>query len=148
MSKWFEIPLHLKCDLFIIFSSIGWASVANLTLVEILPNQIRTLGGSLSFSIMRFFGFVVSLSFHLYTVLVTPKFTWWTFALIMAVSIAFVTLFIPETKERSLEEIQEDFEKGKCVFLFMQFIIMYLCFLGVINDHNVHCLYKENRKLF
>ncbi len=102
--------------IFMVFSSVGWSSVANITLIEILPNQIRTLGGSIASSLMRLLGSITALTFHPYTSLVTPKFTWWTFALIMAVSIVFVALFIPEAKGHSLEEIQEKFEKGKVIF--------------------------------
>ena len=92
---------------------IGWAPLINTIRVEILPTQVRALGGSIASAFTWIIAFIVNLSFQPYTTLVTPKFTWWTFALIMAVSIVFVALFVPETKGRSLEELQEHFEKGK-----------------------------------
>ena len=91
---------------------VGWAPLVSTIRVEILPNQVRALGNSIACTFTWHFAFIVTLSFHPYTALVTPKFTWWTFALIMVVSIVFVALFVPETKGRSLEKIQEHFEMG------------------------------------
>ncbi len=101
--------------MFIAANSIGWSSVATITLIELLPNRIRALGGSISNSLMWFSASIVALTFYPYTALVTPKFTWWTFALFMALSLVLVTFFIPEAKGRSLEEIQEHFESGKVI---------------------------------
>ena len=98
--------------IFIAAHSIGWSPITWITVMELLPNYIRALGGSIANALIWISAFIVTLSFHPYSALVTPKFTWWTVALIMAVSIVFVTLFLPEAKGRSLEEIQEHFEKG------------------------------------
>ena len=92
---------------------IGWAPLIETLRIELLPTQVRALGGGITSASTWIFSFLVTLSFHPYTTLVTPKFTWWTFASILAVSIVFVILFVPETKGRSLEEIQKHFEKGK-----------------------------------
>ena len=98
--------------MFLATHSIGWSTIGWITMMELLPNQIRTLGGSLANIFAWFLGLIIILSFQPYSALVTPKFTWWTFAVIMALSVVLVILFIPEAKGHSLEEIQEHFEDG------------------------------------
>ena len=55
---------------------------------------------------------VVTATLQMYAEAVTPKFAWWSFALIMLISVVFVILFLPETKGHSLEEIEEYFKQG------------------------------------
>ena len=98
--------------MFIAAHSTGWSPVGSITVMELLPNQIRALGGCIAFTLIWLFTLIVTLSFPSYNALVTPKFTWWTFAMIMTLSIVFVALFIPEVKGQSLEAIQDHFEDG------------------------------------
>lgn len=100
---------------FFVSFSLGWGPIPWSSMSELLPNQVRTLGGSISTFANWGFAVVVTVSFQSYTHAVSPTFTWWSFTLIMVLSIVFVVLFLPEAKNRSLEEIQEHFERGRVV---------------------------------
>ena len=92
--------------------SIGWGPIPWTVISELMPNKVRALAGSMAAIFSHLGAVVVTLTFVHYTEAVTPKFTWVTFAVVMLFSIVFVFLFLPETKGRSLEEIQENFEHG------------------------------------
>jgi MFS family permease len=98
--------------IYIIGFSLGWGPIPWSSMSELLPNHVRTLGGSIATFTNWGFATIIIFVFPLYSNLVHMKFTWLTFAIIMIVSIVFVVLFIPEAKGRSLEEIQEVFERG------------------------------------
>ena len=46
-----------------------------------------------------------------YTELVQPWFAMWTFSLVNLASVLFVLVFIPETKGKTLEEMERRFER-------------------------------------
>ena len=98
---------------FIASFSFGWGPITWTSMSELLPNRVRGLAASISTMVNWSFATIVTLFFTKYADLVTEKFAWGTFAIIMFLSCIFVVLFLPETKGRSLEEIQEDFEKGQ-----------------------------------
>ncbi len=98
---------------FIASFSIGWGPIPWTSMSELLPNRVRGIAASISTVVNWGFATIITLGFSSYVKGVTPKFAWGTFAVVMFVSIVCVALFLPETKGRSLEEIQEDFEKGR-----------------------------------
>lgn len=98
--------------IFIISFSLGWGPIPWSSMSELLPNRVRTLGGSIATFANWGFATIIIFLFPVYNDLVTIKFTWWTFSIIMVASVAFVVLFLPEAKGRSLEEIQLRFENG------------------------------------
>ena len=104
----------ISMAMFVTGYSLGWGPIP-LSSSELLPNQIRTLGGSLGLFTAGVTGTTVLFVFPSYLALVGPKFAWWTLSIIMAMSIVFVALFIPEAKGKSLEEIQEYFEMRKII---------------------------------
>jgi len=53
------------------------------------------------------FATIITGCFQPYSVQVTPKFVWWSFSIIMFVSIFFVVIFLPEAKGHSLEQIED-----------------------------------------
>lgn len=93
--------------------ALGWGPIPWSSMSELLPNQVRSLGGSLASFTNWGFAAIVTLTFKSYSDLVSPKFTWWSFGVIMVLSIVMVILFLPEVKGRALEEIQSYFESGK-----------------------------------
>lgn len=103
--------------LFIFTFSLGWGPIPWNAMSELMPNRVRTLAAGVAASFYWSFCTIVSLCFHSYSNLVTPEGSWWTFTLITVLAIFVVILFLPETKGRSLEEIQEHFEKGH-IFVF------------------------------
>ena len=95
--------------------SLGWASLPLISIGELLPYQVRALGGSLASMIGGISSLIITFSFPSYVALVSPKFVWWTFCIILILGMVFVLLFFPEAKGKSLEEMQEHFKKGSII---------------------------------
>ena len=98
--------------LFFISFSLGWGPIPWASMSELLPSRVRTLGGSLATFANWAFATIVIFTFKPLSDALSPKFTWWLYAIVMVISIVFVVLFLPEAKGHSLEEIQEHFEVG------------------------------------
>lgn len=101
--------------MFVIGFSLGWGPLPLISIGELLPYEIRALGGSVASMCGGISALIVTFSFPSYVALVSPKFAWWTFCIIQIFMIVFVALFLPEAKGKSLEEIQEHFEKGSII---------------------------------
>ena len=99
--------------IFISSFSIGWGPIPWTSLSELLPNKVRGLAGSIAAVSSWTYATIITLGFVHYVELVTPKYAWAVFGLIMLISIVCVFLFLPETKGHSVEEIQEYFEHGQ-----------------------------------
>ena len=99
--------------IFIISFSLGWGPIPWTSMSELMPNRVRTLAGSIATFMNWTSATIITLCFKYYS---RPPIdndgAWWTFSFIMFVAIFAVILFLPETKGRSLEEIQEYFEQG------------------------------------
>ena len=93
--------------------SLGWGPIPWTSMSELMPNRVRDLAGSIATFVNWTFATIITLCFKYYS---NPPINndgeWWTFSFIMFLAIIMVILFLPETKGRSLEEIQEHFEKG------------------------------------
>lgn len=98
--------------LLVFMFSLGWGPIPWNAMSELMPNRVRTLAAGIATSFYWSFCTIVSLCFHSYSNWVTPAGSWWTFTLIMVLASLVVVLFLPETKGHSLEEIQQNFEKG------------------------------------
>ncbi len=99
--------------IFIASFSLAWGPLPWSMMSELLPNRVRSLAGSIATLVNWTFASIVTVAFQDYKTAITPEFAWLSFAVVMFGSIIFVLLFVPETKGRSLEEIQEHFEKGE-----------------------------------
>ena len=98
---------------FIISFSLGWGPIPWTSMSELMPNRVRTLAGSIATFINWLFATIVTMCFKYYSrPPINNDGAWWTFSVIMFVAIIAVILFLPETKGHSLEEIQENFERG------------------------------------
>ena len=93
--------------------SLGWGPIPWTAMSELMPNRVRSLAVSIATFVNWTFATIITFCFKYYS---NPPINndgaWWTFALIMFLAIVMVILFLPETKGRSLEEIQEHFEEG------------------------------------
>lgn len=98
---------------FIFTFSLGWGPIPWNAMSELMPNRVRALAASIATCFVWCLGTIVSLCFYSYSNIVTPEGSWWSFTVIMVLAIVVVVTFLPETKGRSLEEIQEHFEKGR-----------------------------------
>ena len=91
---------------------IGWGPTVWTLMSELLPDQVRTLGGSMITFVNWSSATVVTLCFQFYVNAVTIQGAWWSFSFILILSIVFVVLFLPETKGHSLKAIQDHFKNG------------------------------------
>ncbi len=99
--------------LFITSFSLAWGPIPWSMMSELLPNRVRSLAGSIATFVNWTFAAIITVAFNGYQQTLTPEFAWLSFAIVMFASIVFVFLFVPETKGRTLEEIQEHFETGQ-----------------------------------
>lgn len=92
----------------IVSFSLGMGPIPWLIMSEILPNKIKSLGGSMATLANWFISWVITMT--------APLLLAWssgaTFSIYMIVSlftVAFVAIWVPETKGKTLEEIQFSF---------------------------------------
>ena len=108
--------LAVVCVVFFIISfSLAWGPIPWTMMSELMPNRVRTLAGSIATFVNWAFAAIITSSFHSIADKITGAGAFWIFAGIMAFAIIFVVVFLPETKGHTLEEIQENFEKGHII---------------------------------
>ncbi|XP_065883670.1 solute carrier family 2, facilitated glucose transporter member 8-like [Dysidea avara] len=91
----------------------SWGTIPYLVAAELLPLHVRGAGvGIVSFG-GWFSATVLLLAFEPYQETVNPWGAFFTFSLVMLCAFLFVLKFIPETKGKTLEEIQQNFFKSK-----------------------------------
>ncbi|KAJ9586908.1 hypothetical protein L9F63_019499, partial [Diploptera punctata] len=101
------LPLLSVC-LFIVVFSLGFGPIPWMMIGELFPPQIKGIASSLSCLLNWFLAFLVTKFYqnlvneiHAYT-------TFWIFAGVSALGTVLVFLFLPETKGKTMEEIQRD----------------------------------------
>jgi len=105
--------LALALLLFYIFGfAIGLGPVFWLMISEIFPLQARGPAMAVCTMFNWGFNFLISYTFLTLTDVITKAGTFWLYAAFGVCALLFFTLFVPETKGRSLEEIQEDLGSG------------------------------------
>jgi sugar porter (SP) family MFS transporter len=82
------------------------APVTWVLLSEIFPNRIRGLAMSVAVSSLWIACFLVTFSFPIMNQRLGAAGTFWTYALICFVGFVFIWRFVPETKGKTLEEIE------------------------------------------
>ncbi|KAL3813199.1 hypothetical protein ACJIZ3_014467 [Penstemon smallii] len=90
--------------------SIGLGAVPWIIMSEILPVSIKSLAGSVATLANWFCASVVTMSANLLLTWSSGG-TFIIYALVSAFTVVFVTLWVPETKGRTLEEIQWSFRR-------------------------------------
>ena len=92
--------------------SIGWGPIPWLLVSELLPLSVRGIASGIAMCLTSGTAALVSGVYLQYSELVRPWFAMWTFSLINLSAVVFVLVFIPETKGKSLEELEKWFEKN------------------------------------
>lgn len=93
-----------------VFINESSVSVATwLLLSELLPQRIRGFATGLAVTVMWIFNCAISLFFPIITEAVGPRTTFYLFAAIGFLALTFTALCVPETKGRSLEDIEQYF---------------------------------------
>jgi len=82
------------------------APITWVILSEIFPNEIRSQAMAISSAALWAACFLLTYTFPLMNAALGTARTFWTYAIICAMGYAFVHLHLPETKQKTLEEIQ------------------------------------------
>jgi len=95
------------------FFAIGMGHVPWAVNAEIYPLSVRGLANGVATTVNWSANFVVSMSFLSYIRLVGKSGAFWTYACIGVVAFTFFFFALPETKGKTIEEIQTSFRGGK-----------------------------------
>lgn len=96
----------LSLVMFNIFLYCGLFSVPSSLVSEIFPPNIKTSATFISTVNAALFSFLFTKSFQPYLDLVGEKYVYWSYAVGVFLAVPFTYFFIPETKGKSLMEIQ------------------------------------------
>ena len=91
---------------------LGWGGIPRLLSSEVFPIAIRGKCMSIGFFVNWSIGVVISYSFNSYQALVHPFGAFWIFTGFSFLSFFFVLIFLPETKGKTLHEIEDFFASG------------------------------------
>lgn len=110
ITKWFPA---MSLFLFYACSTIGYLNVPWVMIGEVFPRQIRGTMGGISLCIAHFAIFIVLQVYPFLQTLVTKPGTFTLFGIISILGTLFIYYFCPETKGKTLQEIEECFGKNK-----------------------------------
>ncbi|KAM3911639.1 solute carrier family 2, facilitated glucose transporter member 8 isoform 1-T2 [Leptodactylus fuscus] len=102
----------LSMGLFIAGFAIGWGPIPWLLMSEIFPLRARGVASGLCVVTNWGCAFLVTKVFHELLDLLTPYGTFWLFAAFCGLNVLFTALCVPETKGRTLEQIQASFQQS------------------------------------
>ncbi|CAD1478514.1 unnamed protein product [Heterotrigona itama] len=102
------IPL-LSLIVYVIGFSLGFGPIPWLMMGEILPVKIRGSAASVATAFNWTCTFVVTKTYEDIVSVIGPYGTFWMFGTIVVVGFVFVIVCVPETRGRSLEEIEKRF---------------------------------------
>ncbi|XP_076163420.1 facilitated trehalose transporter Tret1-like [Ptiloglossa arizonensis] len=87
--------------------NVGVGPIPSTMLAELFPADLKSMAGFVCSFVSALFAFVSSKTYHLVTELMTDKLVFWMYALIMICSLVYSIVNVPETKGKTLQEIQE-----------------------------------------
>lgn len=105
------IPL-VSCVVYVLAFSFGFGPVPWLMMGELLPGRIKGPGASLVTSANWTFTFIVTLTYNDLTESIGMYGTMWTFGIFTAIGLFFTIFLVPETKGRSLEDIEKKLSRN------------------------------------
>lgn len=102
----------LSMGLFIAGFAVGWGPIPWLLMSEIFP--LRARGAASGVCVVTNWGcaFLVTKIFHDLLDLLTPYGTFWLFAAFCGLNVLFTVLCVPETKGKTLEQIESSFQQS------------------------------------
>jgi len=97
--------------------SIGYGPIPWLMMSEIIQTRTKAVGGSICTGINWLNSFIVTYIFNSMLTNLQTYGCYWLYTCICIVNFIFVLLVVPETRGKSLEQIQRYFERGHFVYL-------------------------------
>ncbi|XP_044731854.1 facilitated trehalose transporter Tret1-like [Chrysoperla carnea] len=94
--------------LFLNAYSFGFSFLPNLLSAELFPTDIKAKGVSLLMAVQAVEGFIVSMLYNK-LFLIADYLPFWVFCIFTIIGLIFGYFFIPETKHKTLAEIQKEF---------------------------------------
>ena len=94
---------------YIIAFSLGWGAIPWLLSAEMFPMMVRGKCMSVATFVNWVFATIITAAYSNYADTVHPYGAFWTFSIILVISFFFVIFFLPETKGKSLQEIEAKF---------------------------------------
>lgn len=111
VSSIFWLPIA-SLILFIVAFNLGFASIPWAVMGELFPANIKMVASTFACSLSMLFAFITSTFFPYLTAMIGISKSFWLFGGFCAVGFAFVYFVVPETKGKSLQEIQIMLSKG------------------------------------
>lgn len=108
--QWLPI-LSLIC--FQISAFGGILAVPSAVVSEIFPPNVKCIAASISSATAALFSFISASTYQVLVNLITEKFIFWLYATLLITAIPVLLTFLPETKGKSLQEIQDDLMKRR-----------------------------------
>ena len=102
--QWIPIPALVT---YIVSFSFGLGPLAWLMLGELLPSKVAGPAGALASMINWALAFAVTLGFTYLTAALGDYGTYWLFAGLCMLGVLMTARYLPETRNKSLREIQE-----------------------------------------
>uniref|UniRef100_A0A670YHW8 Solute carrier family 2, facilitated glucose transporter member 8 n=1 Tax=Pseudonaja textilis TaxID=8673 RepID=A0A670YHW8_PSETE len=103
----------LSMSFFIMGFALGWGPIPWLVMSEIFPLRARGIASGACVLTNWLMAFLVTKEFHDLTVLLTPYGTFWLFSSTCLLNVIFTIVCVPETKGKSLEEIEAHFRRPR-----------------------------------
>lgn len=95
--------------LYVAFFSIGLGAIPWLMMSEIFPAKARGLAASLATLLNWTFSFIVTYSFASMNSALSEQGTFWFYTGVCILGVTYVMIYVPETKGRTLEQIEAHF---------------------------------------
>ena len=102
--KW--LPLA-SLSIYMIAFSLGFGPIPWLILGEIFSNELKPFAGPICGFINWFIGFLITFLFGSVSAAIGIGQTFWLFAVINVFGVFFIIFMVPETKGKTLPEIQK-----------------------------------------
>jgi len=100
---------------FITAFSLGFGPIPWMLIGEILPSRAIGIAASLCTSFNWFLAFLVTLFFEKIKEAMTIQWCYFSFAIVCGIGVLYVLFIVPETKGKSLEEIQAMFGESESI---------------------------------
>ncbi|XP_035735451.1 facilitated trehalose transporter Tret1-like [Vespa mandarinia] len=105
MIQWLPIVCILLFEMAVY---MGLLPVPSAVVGEIFPPNVKCVAASISSIFAAVFSLTAAGTYQIFIDLMTKKYTFWLYAIILITAIPVIIIFLPETKGKTLQEIQNE----------------------------------------